>query len=129
MYSSLGYGFLWNLPSTGQCELTRNHTRWTSDSTEQIDYVVIAGNPREVSNMLADLTGHAPVMPHWASGFWQSRLRYETQDEVLSVAQKYKEFWEEDTQGITEESEKFFVTQQRLLESFLTAIQVEMAAF
>ncbi|MBQ3464187.1 MAG: hypothetical protein IJH36_14005 [Clostridia bacterium] len=91
VYSSLGYGFLWNLPSTGQCELTRNHTRWTSDSTEQIDYVVIAGNPREVSNMLADLTGHAPVMPHWASGFWQSRLRYETQDEVLSVAQKYKE--------------------------------------
>ena len=45
------------------------------------------------------------------------------------VAQKYKEYWEEDTQGITEESEKYFVTQQRLLESFLTAIQVEMAAF
>ena len=91
VYSSLGYGFLWNLPSTGQCELTKNHTRWTSDSTEQIDYVVIAGKPREVSKVFADLTGHVPVMPHWASGFWQSRLRYETQDEVLSVAQKYKE--------------------------------------
>jgi alpha-D-xyloside xylohydrolase len=30
-------------------------------------------------------------MPEWATGFWQSRLRYETQDELLSVARKYKE--------------------------------------
>lgn len=44
-----------------------------------------------------------------------------------SVAQKYREFWDEDTQGVTEDSEKFFVIQQRLLESFLTAIHVEMA--
>ena len=43
------------------------------------------------------------------------------------VAQKYKEFWNEDTQGIADESEKFFVIQQRLLEGFLTAIQVEIA--
>ena len=43
------------------------------------------------------------------------------------VAQKHKEYWEEDTQGIAEESERFFVVQQRLLERFLTAIQVEMA--
>ena len=91
VYSSLGYGFLWNMPSTGRCELAKNRTRWTSDCTRQIDYVVIGGSPREVSGALADLTGHAPVMPHWATGFWQSRLRYETQDEVLSVARKYKE--------------------------------------
>ncbi|MCH5210785.1 MAG: hypothetical protein J1F01_07460 [Oscillospiraceae bacterium] len=91
VYSSLGYGFLWNMPSTGRCELANNRTRWTSDCTKQIDYVVIGGTPREVSSALADLTGHAPVMPHWATGFWQSRLRYETQDEVLSVARRYKE--------------------------------------
>lgn len=91
VYSSLGYGFLWNMPSTGRCELANNRTRWTSDSTRQVDYVVIGGKPREVSGALADLTGYAPVMPHWATGFWQSRLRYETQEEVLSVARKYKE--------------------------------------
>ena len=91
VYSSLGYGFLWNLPSTGRCELANNRTRWTSDCTKQIDYVVIGGTPREVSSSFADLTGHAPKMPHWATGFWQSRLRYETQDEVLSVARKYKD--------------------------------------
>ena len=91
VYSSLGYGFLWNLPSTGVCELANNRTRWTSDNTRQIDYVVIGGNPKEVCETLADLTGHAPKMPDWALGFWQSRLRYETQEQVLDVAQKYKE--------------------------------------
>ncbi|MGM9936224.1 MAG: TIM-barrel domain-containing protein [Candidatus Ornithomonoglobus sp.] len=91
VYSSLGYGFLWNMPSTGRCELANNRTRWTSDCTGQLDYVVMGGTPREVSGTLADLTGHAPVMPHWATGLWQSRLRYETQDEVLSIARRYKE--------------------------------------
>lgn len=91
VYSSLGYGFLWNLPSTGVCELANNRTRWISDSTRQIDYVVIGGGPREVCETLADLTGHAPQMPDWALGFWQSRLRYETQEQVLEVAQKYKD--------------------------------------
>lgn len=91
VYSSLGYGFLWNMPSTGQCELANNRTRWTSDCTKQVDYIVIGGSPREISQTLADLTGHAPVMPYWATGFWQSRLRYETQEEVLAVAEKYRE--------------------------------------
>ncbi len=91
VYSSLGYGFLWNLPSTGLCELSNNRTRWTSDALKQIDYVVMAGSPREVAGIFADLTGHAPKMPQWATGFWQCKLRYETQDQLLTVARKYKE--------------------------------------
>ncbi len=91
VYSSLRYGFLWNLPSTGVCELANNRTRWVSDSTHQIDYVVIGGEPKQVCETLSDLTGHAPKIPNWALGFWQSRLRYETQDDVLKVAQKYKD--------------------------------------
>ena len=31
VYSSLGYGFLWNVPSTGLCELSNTRTRWNSD--------------------------------------------------------------------------------------------------
>ena len=45
-----------------------------------------------------------------------------------TVAQKYKEFWDEDTQGISDVEEQRFVIQQKLLESFLTAIQVELSA-
>ena len=91
VYSSLGYGFLWNLPSTGVCELANNRTRWTSDSARQVDYAVIGGGPAQTCETLADLTGHAPEIPDWALGFWQSRLRYETQEEVLATAEKYKE--------------------------------------
>lgn len=91
VWSSRGYGFLWNVPSTGLCELSTNRTRWSSDCCKSIDYVVIGGTPKEVSQTLADLTGHAPEMPDWATGFWQCRLRYETQEELLNVARRYKE--------------------------------------
>ena len=33
----------------------------------------------------ADVTGHAPEFPYWASGFWQCKLRYKTQKELLGV--------------------------------------------
>lgn len=91
IYSSLGFGFIWNNPAIGNVELAENRTRWSVDATRKIDYVVIAGSPKEVSEALADLTGHAPVMPHWATGFWQSRLRYETDEDLLEVAKRYKE--------------------------------------
>ena len=91
VYSSLGYGFLWNMPSTGTVELGMNRTRWNSDCAKTMDYVVIAGSPREASEKLADLTGHAPEMPEYALGFWQCKLRYERQEQVLEVARKYKE--------------------------------------
>lgn len=91
VYSSLGYGFLWNLPSTGVVELSKNRSRWQSDCCHGIDYVVIGGSPKEAVSILADLTGHAPAMPAWATGFWQSRLRYESQEELLAVARRYHE--------------------------------------
>lgn len=90
VYSSLGYGFLFNCPSTGRVELGRNRTRWTSNACKFIDYVVIGGLPKQVCSTLADLTGHAPEFPEWAGGFWQSRLRYETSEQLLEVARRYK---------------------------------------
>ena len=32
-----------------------------------------------------------PCCPEWAAGFWQCRLRYKTQDELLSIAHEYKQ--------------------------------------
>ncbi len=90
VYSSLGYGFLWNNPAVGHVELGMNRTRWSVAATRKMDFVLIGGSPKEVSSALADLTGHAPVMPHWATGFWQSRLRYETQEDLLAVARRYR---------------------------------------
>ena len=38
----------------------------------------------------ADLTGHTPILPEFAAGFWQCKLRYKTQDELLAVAREHK---------------------------------------
>ncbi|MFW6287730.1 MAG: TIM-barrel domain-containing protein [bacterium] len=92
VYSSRGYGFLWNNPSIGRCELTENHTLWEANSCKQVDYLVTVGDsPRDVMKNYADLTGYAPKFPSWASGFWQCKLRYETQEDLLEVAREYKE--------------------------------------
>jgi len=90
-YSSLGYGFLWNNPAPGRCELTKNHTMFVADSAYQADYFVFAGEtPAETMKIYCRLTGFPPKFPRWAAGFWQSKLRYESQDEVLAVAREYK---------------------------------------
>ncbi len=90
-YSSLGYGFFWNNPSPGRCETTRNHTLWCSYSAYQADYLVFAGDtPADVMKIYCDLTGYAPEFPFWATGFWQCKLRYESQEELLEVAREYK---------------------------------------
>ena len=90
LVSSRGYGFLWNSPAIGRVELAGNGTRWVADSARQLDYWVTAGDsPAEILSHYADATGHPPPLPSWASGFWQSKLRYRTQDELLTVAREY----------------------------------------
>ena len=90
MVSSRGYGFLWNNPAVGRVEIGGTATRWVANSARQIDYWVTAGSPAEIAASYADATGHSPVLPEWAAGFWQSKLRYRTQDELLGVAREYR---------------------------------------
>jgi len=89
--SSEGYGFLWNNPSLGRVELGNNMTRWVSYGCRQVDYYITAGDSyADIMSNYADVTGHAPRFPYWASGFWQCKLRYKTQAEFLGVAREFK---------------------------------------
>ncbi len=91
LLSSRGYGFLWHNPAIGRVELGYNQTRWVAQATPQLDYWITAGaTPAEIMEQYADATGHAPEFPDWAVGFWQSKLRYQNQEELLSVAREYK---------------------------------------
>lgn len=91
LVSSAGYGMLWNNPSLGRVELGQNRTRWVSEGCKQIDYYITAGtNYAEIMENYASVTGHAPELPYWASGFWQCKLRYESQQELLEVAREFK---------------------------------------
>ena len=92
LLSSRGYGFLWNNPAVGRVELGYNGTRWIAEATHHMDYWVTVGDsPAEIIESYVDATGHAPLLPEWAAGFWQCKLRYESQDELLSVAREYKQ--------------------------------------
>ena len=56
-----------------------------------MDYWLAAGDtPAEIEERYASLVGKAPVMPEYGLGFWQCKLRYQTQEELLSVAREYK---------------------------------------
>lgn len=89
--SSKGYGFLWNNPAVGRASFGRNVTTWTAEATDMLDYwVTSADTPAGILERYTDVTGHPPVMPDWALGLWQSKLRYQTQDELMATAREYR---------------------------------------
>jgi alpha-D-xyloside xylohydrolase len=90
LVSSRGYGLLWNNPAVGRVELGETGTRWVADGAPSIDYWVTTGAPAEIASNYADATGHPSTFPEWAAGFWQCKLRYRTQDELMDVAREYK---------------------------------------
>lgn len=91
LVSNRKYGFLWNNPGIGRVELGRNATRWVAEGSQQLDYYVTCGEAyADILEQYATVTGKAPAFPAWASGFWQSKLRYESQEELLNVAREYK---------------------------------------
>ena len=91
MLSSLGYGFLWNNPAVGRVNFGKNITTWEAFSTKKLDYWITAGDtPAEIEEAYADATGKVPMMPDYAMGYWQCKLRYQTQEELLEVAREYK---------------------------------------
>lgn len=89
--SSLGYGFLWNNPSIGRAVLGKNIMSFEAYSTQILDYWVVAGDsPAEIEEAYASVSGKVPMMPEFGLGFWQCKLRYQTQEELLEVAREYK---------------------------------------
>lgn len=88
--SDQGYGFLWNNPAIGRVTFGTNVTEWSSLSTKQLDYWITAGEtPAEIMHSYSQVTGLPPMMPEYAMGFWQCKLRYRTQEELLEVAREY----------------------------------------
>jgi alpha-D-xyloside xylohydrolase len=91
----------------------QNKLSFQSEMADEIDYYFIRGNTMdEVISGYRIVTGKAQVMPKWAMGFWQSRERYKTQEELLAVLKEFRErqipvdnivqdwsYWPEDAWG------------------------------
>ncbi|MBI9113767.1 glycoside hydrolase family 31 protein [Sanguibacter suaedae] len=88
--SSAGYGFLWHNPAVGRATFAANRTDWVAESTQQLDYWVTVGDtPAQITAAYADATGHVPMMPEHGLGYWQCKLRYWNQEQLLEVAREH----------------------------------------
>jgi alpha-D-xyloside xylohydrolase len=78
----------WQEPLSGE---QQNCFSFSSEAGQEVDYYFIYGNNMDdVISGYRDLTGKAPIVPKWALGFWQSRERYKTEDEILSTVDEFR---------------------------------------
>ena len=92
LLSTKGYALMWNSAS-----LTHVDNRFPLElnvhslAGHAIDYYFIYGPEMDqIIHQYRNLTGHSPLLPKWAYGFFQSKDRYVSQDEVLAIAQRYR---------------------------------------
>ena len=89
--SDRGYGFFWHNPAVGRVTFAKNTTEWQANSTKQMDYWLTVGDtPADLVHAYASVTGTVPMMPEYGLGFWQCKLRYWNQEQLLEVAREYK---------------------------------------
>ncbi len=87
-----GYGLFWDNYSPTVFEDTPESTSFKSDVGDCIDYYFMhGGNADGVIARMRELTGQAPMFPLWTFGYWQSKERYKSQDELVGVVKKYRE--------------------------------------
>jgi alpha-D-xyloside xylohydrolase len=87
-----GYGVFWDNYSPTLFTDTPDSTSFKSDVGDCIDYYFMYGGSADgVIACMRDLTGQVPMFPLWTYGYWQSKERYKSQDELVGVVKKYRE--------------------------------------
>ncbi|HET7605875.1 MAG TPA: TIM-barrel domain-containing protein [Sphingomicrobium sp.] len=84
-------GYIALLHNDPLADADRHSIQFASEAAKAIDYYYVGGDSMDdVVSGYRTLTGKAPILPKWAYGFWQSRQRYETQNQLLSVVREYR---------------------------------------
>ena len=93
LITNKGYGLLWDNASKTTIEAGFNErTRWVSEAGDRVSFFVIAGaTADEIYSGYKLLTGPAHMLPKAAYGYIQCKQRYASQQELLSVAQGYRD--------------------------------------
>ena len=89
--SSKGYGLFWDNYSPTLFQDNADGMSFESYGTHVDYYFMYGKNTDGVIAQMRNLTGQAPMFPLWTLGYWQSRERYTSQDELLGVVKKYRE--------------------------------------
>jgi alpha-D-xyloside xylohydrolase len=86
-----GYCIFWDNYSPTFFSDTPEVTSFRSDVGDCIDYYfMFGGNADGVISCMRSLTGQVPMFPLWTYGYWQSKERYKSQDELVGVVKKYR---------------------------------------
>lgn len=91
--SEKGYGVYWDNPGKSYFDDNDKGTSFTSEVASSADYYFIYkdGSQDGVIAGIRQLTGQATMFPLWAMGFFQSRERYKTSDELAGTLDRYHE--------------------------------------
>ena len=90
--STKGYGVFWDNYSPTLFTDNEVETSFRSEVGDCVDYYFMYGKDADgVIAQVRDLTGQAPMFPLWTYGYWQSKERYKSQEEVVDVVRKYRE--------------------------------------
>ena len=108
-----------------------NDYSFSSEAGKQLDYYFVYGN--NADDVIAGyrlLTGKATVAPQWAMGFWQSRERYKTQEEILSTVAEFRKrkipidnivedwsYWKQDQWGSQEFDKTRFPNAEKMIKT------------
>jgi alpha-D-xyloside xylohydrolase len=91
LVSTKNWGILWDNYSKTIFKDGASGTSVWSDMGDNIDYYFVKGdNIDKVVSGYRYLTGKAPMYGKYAYGYWQSKEHYDTQEELLTVARKYR---------------------------------------
>jgi alpha-D-xyloside xylohydrolase len=92
--SNKGYALLWDNPAVTTVDVgaaTSGQLSWSSEAGDAVDYYFCFGpEPDQAIAGYRKLTGAAPMFGKWAWGFWQSKERYSTQQELIDVVAQYR---------------------------------------
>lgn len=92
MVSSKGYGVLWDMYSMGVADFTKSLARIWFEAGDALDFYFIYGpSIDDVISGYRWLTGKATMLPKYAFGYWQSKERYATQQELISTAKMFRD--------------------------------------
>ena len=93
LLSSNGYGIFCNNGSRSRFNNRFVHAFYlSSEVADSIDYYFLYGP--DFDKIIAgyrELTGQAPLFGKWAYGYWQCKNRYDSQQELEAIAQKYRD--------------------------------------
>lgn len=93
MQSVKGYSIIWDNYSPTYFSDTDTETVFESEIGDGVDYYFLYGDGSidGAVRQIRNLTGDVPMFPLWTYGFWQSRERYKSQDEITGVVKRYRE--------------------------------------